>query len=768
MLRTFSGSGARPGARPGAGPGVRRVVAAAVGMLLVSGVVPPPASASDPTCALDGDGTAVAPYEIGEASDLASVATGGCDDDAHYRLTGPIDLAAAGAYDQAVVAGTFKGVFDGGGFTISGMSIETSAAGRVGFFAHVDGGTVRNVIFDAPRIDVSVDQVGVVVGRLVSGTVQDVTVRDPQVKGGNEVGGVIGMARHAVAVSAVRVIGGEVTGAFRVGGVVGELYARAAAGDIEATFRDVESSADVEGSESNVGGIAGLLAVDATAGTCSAGPAQNAVLVLENVHVRGVAIVGNINSSSSSSRSTTGGLVGRIETQANCDGTRATTRILDSTVSADVTGRSQTAGLVGQLATSAGAPMNIEIARVRFDGTVTASGSASAGLVGELASGAGVDATIEDATVVGSISGTSDRGGIIGKAGLKSKGEGSLVIRRAAVSGTVTGTGSGVGGIAGYPEGVVTIEQSVFSGTVESTSSNVGGIAGEQRLGAVVRDVIVRGRVQGSGGTGGIAGDLNSGSDTTGNLSTVERAVGIVEVVDTAAKTGLAFGEVSATETTVSHVRVATDVAGSTTADLVGNGSDGGVTGNTQAELRLLATYVDWPMVQGWAPADPDPDEGRVWGICPQVNDGFPFLLWQHTSDPCVDPVVTPAGPSLTCAPAPSVGTEVTCVVTGGPPDAAILWQASYNPVFAGEGVMLDGDGTGTFSFTVPAEALGEEVRVELVEWTAPVSLGSAGGPVPTSVPSGGGPMRPWGLLPLLAAGLLVAGATGRRMVVTG
>lgn len=748
----------------------RPVAAAGIAALLTSSAVVAPAGAADPACVLFGEGTAGAPYEIAEASDLALVATDGCADDAQYRLTGPIDLLAS-AYRQAVVTEDFAGVFDGGGHTISGLRIETDtdATDRVGFFARVRGGTVRNVIFDAPHIDAAKDDVGVVVGRLVRGTVQDVTVRDPEVKGAFNVGGVIGRARHSVTVSAVRVIGGEVTGSGSVGGVIGDLDAKVTnvesdngESDIEATFRDVESSASVNGSGSNVGGIAGRLEIEASPGTdvdCSTDAARSVVLLLENVHVRGTAKVAN-----SDSRSTrqTGGLVGQIRTRADsntCPGASATTRILDSTVSAEVTGPGSTAGLVGVLATSDGGPMNIEIARVRFDGTVTGSNE-SAGLVGEVFNGVGVDATIEDAAVAGRISGGNKSGGIVGKADFfPSTGEGGrLAIRRATVNGTVTGRNE-VGGIAGFPVGAVTIEQSAFSGTVEGTSRDAGGIAGEQRSGAVVRDVIVRGQVLGGDRTGGVAGDVVRDS-------TVVRAVSITAVVSDETR-GLAFGRLSDLRTSVSDVRVATDVAGSTTDELIGVGLTDGVAGNTRAELRRLATYVDWPMVQGWAPADPDPDEGRVWGICPQVNDGFPFLLWQHTSDPCVDSVVATAGPSLTCAPAPSVGTEVTCVVTGGPPETPILWQASYNPVFAGEGVMLDSDGTGTFSFRVPPEALGEEVRIELVEWTAPIALGAAGGPVPTSVPSGGGPAPAgalWTLLGMLGAvAVLVTRRPGRE-----
>jgi alpha-tubulin suppressor-like RCC1 family protein len=109
---------------------------------------------------------------------------------------------------------------------------------------------------------------------------------------------------------------------------------------------------------------------------------------------------------------------------------------------------------------------------------------------------------------------------------------------------------------------------------------------------------------------------------------------------------------------------------------------------------------------------------------------------------------------------APQVAATVTCTVSGGDPGIDILWRAAYNPVFAGEGVTLDASGSGEFSFTVPAAALGQELTVELVEWAAPVSLGVVGGPVPSSVPSGGGPVPVWtlALLALFGFGLLRRG----------
>jgi hypothetical protein len=120
----------------------------------------------------------------------------------------------------------------------------------------------------------------------------------------------------------------------------------------------------------------------------------------------------------------------------------------------------------------------------------------------------------------------------------------------------------------------------------------------------------------------------------------------------------------------------------------------------------------------------------------------------------------------VTCAPLPLVtGATVTCTVTGGDPGIDILWRAAAGSVFAGAGVTLDGAGSGTFSFVVPAAALGQELTVELVEWLAPLSLGVVGGPVPGSVPAGEGPVPVWSIV---LAGLAGVVLMRRGMLVKG
>jgi len=147
--------------------------------------------------------------------------------------------------------------------------------------------------------------------------------------------------------------------------------------------------------------------------------------------------------------------------------------------------------------------------------------------------------------------------------------------------------------------------------------------------------------------------------------------------------------------------------------------------------------------------------DDRDWTISGDADGGT-------VAGACAEPVAAPApvsGPSLACVPAVlSPGRSVTCTVSGADAGIEILWRAAFNPVFAEAGVSIGADGTGTFAFIVPAAALGSPVTVELVDWSAPTVVGTASGPVPSSVPSGEGPVALWRLVVVmvLAGGLIV------------
>ena len=117
---------------------------------------------------------------------------------------------------------------------------------------------------------------------------------------------------------------------------------------------------------------------------------------------------------------------------------------------------------------------------------------------------------------------------------------------------------------------------------------------------------------------------------------------------------------------------------------------------------------------------------------------------------------------SLACEPAvASVGSVVTCTVTGGDPAISVLWRASASLAFAEDGVALDAEGRGTFAFRVPASVGDGPVLVELVEWDRSATVVMSSSVVPSRVPAGEG--WPVGLGLLAIAALSAAALAARR-----
>ena len=100
--------------------------------------------------------------------------------------------------------------------------------------------------------------------------------------------------------------------------------------------------------------------------------------------------------------------------------------------------------------------------------------------------------------------------------------------------------------------------------------------------------------------------------------------------------------------------------------DTSGISSSQGGTGATTAEMTSFQTYDDsgWAIVDGWQSFNPPT---AVWGICSQVNDGYPFLLWEYTSNPCVTPPTPSPEPVPAAAPR-----DVTAVAGNG--SASVSW----------------------------------------------------------------------------------------------
>jgi hypothetical protein len=171
--------------------------------------------------------------------------------------------------------------------------------------------------------------------------------------------------------------------------------------------------------------------------------------------------------------------------------------------------------------------------------------------------------------------------------------------------------------------------------------------------------------------------------------------------------------------------------------------------------LEVSVDGVNWTVVDVRSEVDVVDDRFTIVGPFPASG-----------SPPAQQPAEVGPTIAVSCAPSPpQAGRQVSCAVTGGPPEVEILWRAAYNPVFVEAGVLLDAEGVGEFSFMVPTAALGRELTVELVEWSAAVSLGPVRAPLPGAVRAGEGPtpVRTAGSVALLFTLLMIVSARALR-----
>ena len=137
---------------------------------------------------------------------------------------------------------SFKGTFDGQGHTIKNLTINgtTNPDDAAGFIGNVDGGTVKNVIFENINIDAS----------------------------DNEQAGVIGLATNNATISGITVKSGSITAKEAPGGIVGRMM-------LQGTITKCENHASIESVTTNAGGIVGAAYRTSTTGTVTVSECKN-------------------------------------------------------------------------------------------------------------------------------------------------------------------------------------------------------------------------------------------------------------------------------------------------------------------------------------------------------------------------------------------------------------------------------------------------------------------------------------------------------------
>ncbi len=534
-----------------------------------------PAQATDPYNCLGTTGAGFSMTENGadvvtNSAQLAALGPSGsyvqkCDID----LTGVTWLGATGPT-------AFSGTYDGGGNTISNISMSATSADS-GLFRQTAGATIKNLTLNSVTLSAAnFGESGALVGQANGSlTIENVIVDDLSLTGSSGVlGGLVGYlyetSSGSAAISHVTVTG-SISGVDDLGGLIGHAEYEG-----YVLIDNVTTNVAITGTGGRNGGMIGYLDSDdppftfALTNASSVGPVtgtySNGGLIGEvDLSAGGTATISNSSSSSTVVGSSTklggligdayayhasnpsltimssyatgnvsssatsdyiGGLLGRLRVG---DGTNpGTATITDSYATGDVRSTANTSwgdyvgGLLGMAYANGGA---ISITNSSSSGEVWAADDYVGGLIGDAeASGATATLVLANVTVAGTVRGDAEVGGLLGQ-GYANNGA-SVTISAATTLATVSATGNEVGGLIGNADsyGWLSITNSTAQGSLEGDRNELGGAVGDLYVGtgavALLEQVNARGNVTATNAsngfrTGGLIGQYAGRGVTT-------------------------------------------------------------------------------------------------------------------------------------------------------------------------------------------------------------------------------------------------------------
>jgi hypothetical protein len=234
--------------------------------------------------------------------------------------------------------------------------------------------------------------------------------------------------------------------------------------------------------------------------------------------------------------------------------------------------------------------------------------------------------TVSDSHAMGSVASTRGNaiGGLVGNASSDSRLSPAMTIQNSFAAGSVsTGDGQRAGGLVGQTSNVV-ITSSYATGSVTGNNYS-GGLVGEADGATSVADSYATGSVVGSNWVAGLIGNI---SNAAGSVSR-SYARGPVTGGASATEVGGLVGEVRMNSSSVLGSFWDTVTTGQP-ASAGEPGAQGAVTTRMTSISTFREASTPWAIVAGGVG-----QSGDVWGICPEVNDGYPFLLWQTSAADC-------------------------------------------------------------------------------------------------------------------------------------
>lgn len=451
----------------------------------------------------------------------------------------------------------FAGIFDGNGYTISGL-YTAEGSDYTGLFGLCHNATLKNISLKNLYI-AGGDAIGGISGALRASdhsAVSNCTV-DGTVIGNDSVGGLFGYAEAdanaMLAVSACS-FDGKITANTSVGGILGstgikegvlqllscrnagQIVADSSAGGIVGSLlgnNDQINSCKNDGSlrgNSGLGGIVGSVAP--FSGIVTVSDAMNGGTALSQGSLGGIAgevllngqaavleLLSCRNVGDLFGNETVGGIVGLCKVS----GTDNAVNLAGNKNSASITGKSQIGGIVGNATTDNG---TISVGSSENYGTITASDDYAGGIVGNGRSSATLH--LYDCSVRATVTAGKSYSGGIG--GILTAAEGAVLIERCSAGGTVKAdlsaegvAGSVVGKLEAVTGGATAEIRNCLGAATVSAKSAAGGIVGyltaTEGKSLINTSLFCGGIVIGCKVTGGIA--ATAYAQTEGSLTVV-------------------------------------------------------------------------------------------------------------------------------------------------------------------------------------------------------------------------------------------------------
>ena len=403
----------------------------------------------DPSKANSGGGTGTLsdPYLVCSADQLKNIDTQ-CSTRsgwtaANFVQCADLDLKGTSANPSSPVClgSSFKGSYNGAGFTIKNFYYNNAATDNVGVFATLSGASISNLTLKSPVIHGG-NKVGGIAGEMTAdASITSCVGSQISIQGAQHVGGLVGKITSDTCNTGNVVTGSSTSGAITssdnwVGGLVGSntgggsgcqgIISYSSSSTLVTTTGDIAGGligyVDTDGHISHsyatgavsggfrVGGLIGFLDGNphpsylsdsfATGTATASGDAAGGLVGMSDFGV----ITNSYSTGNAVGTNQVGGFVGAIATCSFC-----TTAITSSYSTGSATGTSQVGGFVGLIDDTV-----LTLSNSYSTGSATGT-SSTGGFMGELTTNTGAASTISNSYSIGAVSGSG--GGFLGTQG---------------------------------------------------------------------------------------------------------------------------------------------------------------------------------------------------------------------------------------------------------------------------------------------------------------------------------------------------------------